>query len=552
MKFLLTSSVALICAVSALAAPAQVASDITAVTVYSDRAVVTRTSHLELAAGLHELTFDKLPANLVEQSLQVTGIGTAEATILDVTARRAFIDYTPNPRAKTLENELRELRQQERTNNDKSAALQSQRAAILQLQNTAVSPGGKDSDRPKIEDVKAILDYTQKEQLALSAQIQSLDNEQLALKEKITALEKQLGEFSNQSGRNYKAVTVRVQAGAAGKLQLSLNYTVPGASWTPSYDARVMSGDKSVSLSYYGVVRQNTGEDWKEIALTLSTARPSLGGAAPQLNPWTLDVFVPRQQDEEIVALSAFEVSSGGRQKAASDNGYLSRGVAAPAAPRAIEVAYATVQAGATSASFKVTAPASIPADNSVQKVAITQSKIAADPEYLTTPKQVATAFLTTKVLNSTDYPLLAGAMNVFLDGTFVATSTLRTVMPGEKFDLALGADEGISVKHKTVTRFTEDTGLMSKGKRITYEYLITIQNNKTTDQRVIVADQVPVSRNEKIVVKVLSPSAKEMTPTHEGALKWTLNLKPAEKKDLTIKFTVEHPNDLNVTGLEF
>ena len=166
-------------------------------------------------------------------------------------------------------------------------------------------------------------------------------------------------------------------------------------------------------------------------------------------------------------------------------------------------------------------------------------------------PKRVATAYLTAKVVNTSEFPLLAGAMNVFLDGTFVATSGLRTVMAGEKFDLALGADEGISVKHKRVNKFTEDTGLTSSGKRVTYEYLITIQNNKKTAERVIVADQVPVSRNEKVVVKVLAPDAKDVKPTDEGTLKWTLDLKPAEKRELTIKFTVDYPKDVDVSGLE-
>jgi uncharacterized protein (TIGR02231 family) len=123
--------------------------------------------------------------------------------------------------------------------------------------------------------------------------------------------------------------------------------------------------------------------------------------------------------------------------------------------------------------------------------------------------------------------------------------------MSGEKFDLALGADEGISVKHKRVSRFAEDTGLTSSGKRITYEYLITVQNNKRTTERVIVADQVPLSRNEKIVVKLLSPDAKDVKPTDEGTLKWTLDLKPGEKRELTVKFTVEYANEVNVTGLE-
>jgi uncharacterized protein (TIGR02231 family) len=215
------------------------------------------------------------------------------------------------------------------------------------------------------------------------------------------------------------------------------------------------------------------------------------------------------------------------------------------------EMASATIEAGATSASFRIAAAASVPSDNSPQKVPVTSATLKANPEYLTVPKRLATAYLTAKVVNTSEFPLLAGAMNVFLDGTFVATSSLRTVMAGEKFDLALGADEGISVKHKRVNKFTEDTGLTNSGKRITYEYLITVQNNKKTAERVIVADQIPLSRNEKIVVKQLAPAPGELKPTDEGSLKWTLDLKPGEKRELTVKFTIEHPNDVNVAGLE-
>ena len=250
----------------------------------------------------------------------------------------------------------------------------------------------------------------------------------------------------------------------------------------------------------------------------------TLGGAAPVLTVWNVDVFNPillRQQANEDrrremnakAAYAPAPAAMGGvnMQTMTSD---------APMEMKDAEMASATIEAGATSASFKIAVASSVPSDNSPQKAPITAVKLAANPEYLTVPKRLATAYLTAKVVNSSDFPLLAGAMNVFLDGTFVATSALRTVMSGEKFDLALGADEGISVKHKRVNKFTEDTGLTNSGKRITYEYLITVQNNKKTTERVIVADQVPLSRNEKIVVKLLSPDAKEVKPTDEGTLK--------------------------------
>ena len=536
-------------------------STITAVTVYTDRAVVTRMVPLDLAAsGAVEVAFEKLPALLLDQSLQVAGRGTAQATILDVTARSAYVDFTPNERVKAFEDELRAILKQRRVLDDRSAILKAQEASLGRLETAATSPPIKDSAlRLTVEESMKLLMFLEEQRGKLAAERQSLDGQIEELVAKQSAAERKLNELRGAGGRSYKTVTVRLEAATAGKLDLALSYAVPGASWVPNYDVRVNSGERAIALSYFGLVRQNTGEDWKSVALTLSTARPSLGGAAPEQPPWTLDVFVPRPMPMagDQGRLDAFEVSASRRRpnapaaRAMSGAAMNAKADAEPPQLADAQVAQATVESAATSASFKISAPATVPSDNSPQKIPVTSAKLTATPEYLTVPKRLTAAFLTSKVFNTSEFPLLAGTMNVFLDGTFVATSALRTVMPGEKFDLALGADEGIAVKHKRVQRFTEDTGLTSSGKRITYEYLLTIQNNKRTSERVIVTDQIPVSRNEKILVKLLQPAEKEIKPAADGTLKWTLDLKPAEKRELTLKFSVDYPNEVQVTGLE-
>ncbi len=542
-------------AAPSLAAPLPAQSSIHAVTVYTDRAIVTRTAPLDLAAtGTVEVTFDKLPANLLDQSLQVSGRGAAQVTILDVTARAAYVDFTPNERVKAIEDEVRTLGKQRRVLDDRANVLKLQEGSLAKLESAATAAPSKDSaPRLTIEESAKLLAFLEEQRGKLTAERQTLDTQLEDLAAKVEAAQRKLNELRGAGGRSFKTVTVRLDAATAGKLDLALSYTVPGASWTPSYEARVNSNEKTVALAYYGLVRQNTGEDWKDVALTLSTARPSMGGAAPEVRPWTVDVWVPRPEP------LATTFGSGGREMRMKT-------VSAPAAAGAVMMqamatdavaekdatfATASVDQTATSASFKIAALSSVPSDNSPQKIPVTTAALAANPDYLTTPKLQPAAFLTAKVANTSEFPLLGGAMAVFLDGTFVATSALRTVMPEEKFELALGVDEGISVKHKRVKRFAEDTGLTNSGKRVTYEYLLTLQNNKKAAVRVVVADQIPVSRNEKIVVKQLAPDAKEFKPTAEGALKWTLDLKPGEKRELTVKFSLDHPNDVQVTGLE-
>ena len=529
-------------------------SAISAVTVYLDRAVVTRSASIALSGGVSEVVFANLPETLNDQSLQVSGRGTATATILDVSVRQTYIDFTPNARVKELEDAIHELQKQGRGLDDHTAVLQAQTAMLDRMETALFAPPTKDVPRPDLNQLTSALTYLTEQKAKVIADHAVVDAQREELQTKLTTAQNQLNELRGAGSRAFKTVTVRVSAAQAGNLDLALTYTLPGASWVPNYDVRVLTTEKAVEIGYFGLVRQNTGEDWKNVELTLSTARPALGGAAPVLAPWSVDVWGPRPQPlayqnarrDELAAkaLAAPAVAGGINMQTLTGN--------APALElKDAELAAATIETGATSASFKIAAASSVASDNSPQRVPIMSAKIAANPEYLTVPKRQQTAFLTAKVVNSTDFPLLAGAMNVFLDGTFVATSHLRTVMAGEKFDLALGADEAISVKHRRVNKFTEDTGLTNSGKRVTYEYLITLQNNKRTAQRVIVTDQVPVSRNEKIVVKPLLPETSELKPTDEGTLKWTLDLKPGEKRDLTVKFAVEYPNDVNVAGLE-
>ena len=542
---------------ASVAAPLPAKSVITAVTAYADRAVVTRRAALEFAAsGAVEVVFEKLPANLLDQSLQVAGRGVAQVTILDVTPRAAFVDFTPNERVKVIEDELRALGKQRRVIDDRLAVLKSQDGTIGKLEVATTSAPTKDSaPRLSIDESAKLLMFLDEQRGKLALERQALDAQVEDLAAKVEAAQRRLNELRGAKGRSYKMVAVRLDVASAGTFELALSYAVPGASWTPVYDTRVNSNEKSVALAYFGIVRQNTGEDWKDVALTLSTARPSLGGAAPEVRPWVLDVFMPRpapmarSQDSVMFEALPMAAASGGRRANAMKA--KDAGVSDELSLADAQVAQATVETAATSASFKVSSPATIPSDNSSQKVPITSAGLVATLEHLTTPKLQAAAFLTAKVSNSSEFPLLAGAMNVFLDGTFVATSHLRTVMPGEKFDLALGADEGIAVKHKRVQRFAEDTGLTNSGKRVTYEYLLTIQNNKKIAARVLVTDQIPVSRNEKVVVKQLAPEARELKPAADGALKWTLELKPAEKRELKVKFAVEYANEVQVSGLE-
>ena len=536
-------------------------SRISAVTVYADRAVVTRTATLDIAAtGQQELVFNNLPASLVEQSLQVSGRGTAQVTILDVAARTAYLDFTPNDRVKALEDELRGLEKQTRGLDDAGKLLDQQEQSLVRIEGALTAPPAKETPRASLDELAKLLAFLTGQRAQVSNDRAALDAQREALQAKIEAVQQQLNELRGAGGRSVKTVTVRIAAASTGQLDLALSYALPGAAWSPAYDARLRTDERAVELTYFGVVRNNTGEDWKTVALTLSTARPSMGGGAPELDPWIVDVMQARpmaamRRDKMMMA----DEAAAPMQEFAGN--FVAK-AAAPAPRPIVEAATisAAVESTATSATFKIPVAVTLASDNSTQKVGITTFKLAANLQYQATPKVREAAFLSAYTTNTSDYPLLAGAMNTFLDGTFVATSQLKTVMSGEKFELALGADEGVAIKRKLVNRFTEDTGLTSSGRRTTYEVLVTVTNNKKTAERIVFKEGVPLSRDEKITVKIITPAErdtgtkaapKEVSMEEDGKLVWRLDLKPGEKREIPLKYSIEHPANLAVTGIE-
>ena len=182
---------------------------------------------------------------------------------------------------------------------------------------------------------------------------------------------------------------------------------------------------------------------------------------------------------------------------------------------------------------------------------------------YLAQPKLSPHTYLRARVTNAAAFPLAAGDVAIYLDGAFVASSSLPTVMPGAKFVLNLGVDSGIVAKRKLINRLTETTGTFTKYARLTYEVQITAENNRKTVETLIVKDQIPVTRHEKVVVTMVTPASGEIRPEEEGGkdgvvrkdedgvLSWTLVLKPGEKRVIPLKFTLEYPADFTIGGLE-
>ncbi len=428
-----------------LAAPQAVDSRISAVTVYADRAVVTRTARLQLPKGQHEIALEQLPFQLDDASLRASLGASAAATLLDVSSAAQRVERPDDNRVQQLDQQLREIDRQLREIHDRGSVLEAQKKFLADIQSGSTQPG-KDRPLPGIDELKSLLQLTEGNLERLLAEQRQLDDRAAELEQRKQQLQEQRGTL-NGDGKRFKRAVLRVALEQPAQVEVKLDYTLRDASWQPTYDARLRDGAKTIELTYQGLVRQSSGEDWTDVDLTLSTARPALGGNAPRLNPWIVDIDAP--------------------------NAYY----------------------GAEMAMQDVPAP----------------------------------------------MPQAAP----------IARTSAKMAMPGESFELALGADEGIGIERKLVKRYTDSSGLIGNRTRVNYEFRIDVRNNHKNAERVQFEDQLPVSRNEQIQVTLLEPKAQEVKREDDGKLKWDWTLQPGEKRSATLKFSVEYPKDLAVSGLD-
>ncbi|HLP16340.1 MAG TPA: mucoidy inhibitor MuiA family protein [Bacteroidota bacterium] len=522
---------------------------IRAVTVYSDRAQITRTGRMTIPAGAQTVAIAGLPAALDDRSVKVSGEA-AGAKITDVRVETMYLDTIPDERVTALQHKLDDLKHQQMTVRYRVSSLQKE-SQFLQEIKPQPSAGTSDARAPKytVDDWQRSLSFISSNMQRVMTSILEGEEEIQTLQKKIDAAQKQLTDLSSRLQRVTKTLLVDVDVQRGGELHLSASYVVFNARWYPQYDVRALREAGSVQLEYRGAVQQSTGEDWTNVDLSLSTARPDVGGVKPDLATWFVNEAQP------VVVQPFMRNTAGGARSlmkktedAAVQSAPTPEAEASPAL-EPMEESEAEVETGMTSVVYAIPAKSNVPSDNVAHKVGITIEKLSAEFSYLAAPKLSPFVYLKGTVRNTTDYPLLPGVMNVFSDREFIAQSAMKLVAPGETFDAYFGIDQGVTIERKLINRSTEYTGTFTKNTKVTYDFRYTVENKKKTDVTIGVQDQLPVSQNERIVVELLEP--KDLARDAQGTVTFTYTLKPSEKRTWEFRFSLEYPRDMKVTGIE-
>lgn len=555
---------------------------ITEITVYPDRAQVRRRGTAELKQGEHRLQVGELPLSLLPESVRAGGKGTAQARILAVDVARIFYQESPTVTVAELEREIEKLEDQDKALADQAAAHQTQLEFLKGLGAAAGENLSKGIafGKSKVADGQEMLAFMAEGMAAASQGLRETTAQRRELEKELTKLRKELEQQRSARPRERNAVTVDVEVLGQGEFELEVTYMVRNASWQPLYDLRLGSDQdlrlgsdqipnpesqiSNLELTYLGQVTQRTGEDWKEVALSLSTAKPALATTLPELRPWYVSVPAPPPPKAApaaaVRALRKAAPAPPAAEEPVPAMMFLASAAmeAEEAEPVEMEAITAEVEETGAALTFRVAKPATIPSDGSPHKTTVAALSLTPRLDYVAVPKLVSQAYRRATVTNDTEYVFLPGPANVFYGAEYVGTTTLATIVsgqepgavaPGQEFKVFLGVDERIKVSRELVASEVDKKFIGDK-RRLHYAYRIKVQNLRDEWEKVIVSDQIPVARHEEIKVRLDMAEPKPTKQTELGILEWELDLEPGEERAIRFDFNLEHPRSLTVIGL--
>ncbi|MBY6203597.1 mucoidy inhibitor MuiA family protein [Halomonas denitrificans] len=517
----------LIAAALLLAVPAASAA-VESVTVYPDRASVTRVVTERVGPAQAELVIDDLPVGLDRDSLRVGATGPEGLRIgaLDFDIVRG--SERVNPAARDLTERIEALEAERAGVADRIAA----RDLQLNLLQRVVAPSGDNAPDPA--DLLAQLDRIGEQADRVYAERRELLERQAALSEDIERLQRQLADLGNQQ-QDRLELRIALDAPNAGSARFTIDYTVGGASWRPVYEWQLDTRAGDLTLVQSAEVRQATGEDWSGARVAVSLARPSSGGALPQLYPWWIDVAQPAPQ-----ALRS--------RNAAESAADVARFAESPAPGKAAGHAQAELAGPALTQRYDLPGRVAIPSDNQPHRFRLDERTLEAELAARAVPSRQPAAWTFVEAEWTGDAALPPGPVQLFQDGASMGRAGFPGAAPGAIIESSFGVDDRIEIDYDLVRQEREVTGLLSKTVRELREHRITITNRHARPVSLTVLDQLPVSRDERIEIRLTDRSTapdRRDVDDQPGRIAWDLELAPGQTRELVLGVVVSWPEDL-------
>jgi uncharacterized protein (TIGR02231 family) len=528
-RWLLAACALAIPAASVLAADLAVDAHLDHVTVYRQGAVVTRVAEVSVPAGSQRLIFRGLPADVDAKTLQVTlgGTGVQLGDIEVVRINEANFVSEPE---RELRRRIEEVGDQQAVLTDEVATAQNQ---IKLLDSLAANPvGGSNKAAVDATNLAAVLGTMATGESAARKRVREANLQLRVVARQKQQLEADLAKVATHS-RQSTEVRAAVLASTAVTAGAAVSYTVPDASWGWIYQARLDTTKKQLVLDRQGSVSQGSGEDWKNIELTLTTALPAGDLSTPVLGSLFVDLRAP----EPPRVMRSFAAAAA--PAPASANGL--EEVTVTGARRQ----YADVAATDYVADYHVPSRVSVLADRQSRLFPIGENAFAVDLVARVVPSAGHEAHLEATFKYSESLPIEAGQLELYRDSAYVGEADTPAFLPGADVRMPFGVDERMRVTIRDEAGQSGQKGLLNRQTVKETRRRIDITNYHPTVIAVEVLDRIPVSKNEDIHVEILKGATDPTVKDLDGkAGVWLWKLEPPPQQTVTIHqaYSVQYP----------
>ena len=353
----------------------------------------------------------------------------------------------------------------------------------------------------------------------------------------------------------------------------TLKYLVSDCGWAATYDLSALDLNQQINLKYKAQVYNNTGNAWKDVVLTLSTADPNLSASHPELSPWYLSHYAPQLTTNGLV-FSANREKKDFRQEAvqninkANERAYDNYYIGGEELESEIQiednvyklrlgqnvgnqnVQMKNIEISELTTEFEIKNRFSCPSDAKPYMVDVKDMNLDATFSYITVPKLDRAAFLLAHIADWQDLDLIPGPTHVYFGGQYVGMSRIDTRNVSDTLSLSFGRDDKVTVMRKLKKEMSTKR-VMGNTKKEAYLYEIAVRNNRSVPIKIEVYDQVPISQSNDISVFVdeISEGTKdELT----GEVVWNLTISSGGVQSKEIGYTVKYPKNANVTMKRF
>jgi hypothetical protein len=368
-------------------------------------------------------------------------------------------------------------------------------------------------------------------------------------------------------------VILTVDAPVSTDAKIKINYLVTRAGWRPSYDLRAEGDDSPVNLTYKASIYQKTGEDWDNVDLTLSTFHQDCSFSVPELATWKIiDKATSDNRSQQVLGYQ----TSNADTTSLIQNGYSNVNFYSNTTANTLSPTFTATTSGANGLTFNTTTnnttnnqfimPQSlvsntdktlsnvefnidrkyhIPADGEEILMVIDNIDLKSHYNYISIPKVNTDAFLLTNITDWTELNLLPAKANIYFANSFVGETTIDPSSLEDTLIIALGREKGIQTSRKKIED-EEKSKLVGKNisREITIELVVKNNLNRGTD--FVLKDQIPVSENDDIKIKVIE-DANAVIDENTGIMTWNLKLKAKEQRIVKFTYQITHDKEIDV-----